>query len=70
MKKTIFQKAASVFFLLILPLSFPYEKEMAEASEPRPNILFIITDDQERREFNFLEEGRTESKPSRAKRYS
>ena len=61
MKNSISQKASSVFFLLILPLSFPYEKEMAEASEPRPNILFIITDDQERREFNFLEEGRTEN---------
>jgi arylsulfatase A-like enzyme len=27
---------------------------------PRPNVLFIITDDQERKEFNFLPEGRDE----------
>ena len=31
----------------------------ASANE-RPNILFIITDDQERKEFNFLPEGRDE----------
>ncbi|MGI9447005.1 MAG: sulfatase-like hydrolase/transferase, partial [Pirellulales bacterium] len=60
MTNSFVQKVWSVFFLLILPLSFPCEKEIAAASESRPNILFIITDDQERREFNFLEEGRTE----------
>ena len=31
-----------------------------EGADGRPNILFIITDDQERREFNFLPEGRDE----------
>ena len=59
MKNSFVQKVLSVFFLLILPLFFTHRKEIA-AAEPRPNILFIITDDQERREFNFLEEGRTE----------
>ena len=49
----------NIFFLLILPLSL-LRKEIAAAPETRPNILFIITDDQERREFNFLNEGRTE----------
>ena len=33
-------------------------------STRRPNVLFIISDDQERREFNFLVEGRDdEGKP-------
>ena len=59
MKNSFVQKPLNIFFLLILPLSIPYEKELAAASESRPNILFIITDDQERREFNFLEEGKT-----------
>ncbi|MEO1993241.1 MAG: sulfatase-like hydrolase/transferase [Pirellulales bacterium] len=31
-----------------------------KVNNERPNILFIITDDQERREFNFLPEGRDE----------
>jgi arylsulfatase A-like enzyme len=30
------------------------------SANERPNILFVITDDQERREFNFLPEGRDE----------
>ena len=59
MKNSFVQKASIVFFLLILPLSCLCKKETA-ASEPRPNILFIITDDQERREFNCLKEGKTE----------
>ena len=36
------------------------EPNIATAEEERPNILFIISDDQERREFNFLSEGRDE----------
>ncbi|MCK4684698.1 MAG: sulfatase-like hydrolase/transferase, partial [Pirellulales bacterium] len=60
MKNSFVQKVLNIFFLLILPLSLPCEKEIAAASESRPNILFIITDDQERREFNFLDEGKTE----------
>ena len=32
----------------------------AASAKERPNVLFIITDDQERREFNFLPEGRDE----------
>ncbi len=60
MNNSFVQKVLNIFFLLILPLSLPCEKEIAAASESRPNILFIITDDQERREFNFLEEGKTE----------
>jgi len=32
----------------------------AESEDRRPNILFVITDDQERKEFNFLLEGRDE----------
>ena len=37
----------------------PVAVQTAGAGE-RPNILFIITDDQERKEFNFLPEGRDE----------
>ena len=33
---------------------------IATAEDVRPNILFIISDDQERQEFNFLPEGRDE----------
>ena len=33
---------------------------IATAEGARPNILFIISDDQERQEFNFLPEGRDE----------
>lgn len=33
---------------------------IASAKDASPNILFIISDDQERREFNFLPEGRDE----------
>ena len=33
----------------------------AVAEGTRPNVLFIISDDQERREFNFLPEGRDEA---------
>ena len=50
MNNSFVQKVLNIFFLLILPLSLPCEKE----------TLFIITDDQERREFNFLDEGKTE----------
>ncbi|MBT3212123.1 MAG: sulfatase-like hydrolase/transferase, partial [Planctomycetaceae bacterium] len=59
MKISFSQKVSSAFLLLILPLPLTHIEEIA-AAEPRPNILFIITDDQERREFNFLKEGKTE----------
>ena len=43
-----------LFFALFLVLT------ACPAWADRPNILFIITDDQERKEFNFLAEGRDE----------
>ncbi|UCC99867.1 MAG: sulfatase-like hydrolase/transferase [Phycisphaerales bacterium] len=46
-------KRESFFCLLVLLSALP-------ALAERPNILFIITDDQERKEFNFLPEGRDE----------
>jgi len=42
------------FFALVTVLT------AAPALADRPNVLFIITDDQERAEFNFLPEGRDE----------
>jgi arylsulfatase A-like enzyme len=38
----------------------PSKPNIATAKDTRPNILFIISDDQERQEFNFLPEGRDE----------
>ena len=38
----------------------PSKPNIATAKDTRPNILFIISDDQERQEFNFLPEGRGE----------
>ncbi|MBC8871758.1 MAG: sulfatase-like hydrolase/transferase, partial [Planctomycetes bacterium] len=34
--------------------------QLAANAGTKPNVLFIITDDQERSEFNFLPEGRDE----------
>lgn len=45
--------------VLLLFVSNGYAEAKVQAGE-RPNILFIITDDQERSEFNFLPEGRGE----------
>ena len=49
--------------LLFVPLAIPASHGFADATsakDRRPNILFIVTDDQERAEFNFLPEGRDE----------
>jgi arylsulfatase A-like enzyme len=43
--------------VLVLFASNGFARSAAQADE-RPNVLFIITDDQERSEFNFLPEGR------------
>jgi len=51
MKNTILYLVAGWAFSLIANVAF---------ADERPNILFIITDDQERKEFNFLPEGRDE----------
>jgi len=45
--------------VLVLFASSGVARSTAE-TDKRPNILFIITDDQERAEFNFLSEGRDE----------
>ncbi|MGB0597671.1 MAG: sulfatase family protein [Rubripirellula sp.] len=55
--------------LIMLPLAItqvagatePQGKRIQQAADAaRPNVLFIISDDQERKEFNFLPEGRDE----------
>ena len=48
-----------VAVLLVVPAGIGGSSIAAEPHE-RPNVLFIISDDQERREFNFLPEGRDE----------
>ena len=52
-------KILSVSLLFTVVLSAPYSRAIL-AEDTRPNVLFIISDDQERREFNFLPEGRDE----------
>ena len=53
------QKMAAL--VLMVCVSSPWFAPSGLAKDARPNVLFIITDDQERKEFNFLPEGRDES---------
>ena len=48
-----------LFFLVILGMVYPCSASGGNPAEDnRPNIIFIITDDQHRDQFNFLAEGR------------
>ena len=51
------QRFAAASFCLLHTLLLCCCNQYSAAQDTRPNILFIITDDQERREFNFLPEG-------------
>ena len=54
------RRSAAAAFCLLHTLLLCCCNQYSAAQDTRPNILFIITDDQERREFNFLPEGRDE----------
>ena len=60
-KPTIYTFFISVFTLFIPIISFAQKKDNPKSAlKKQPNIIFIVTDDQHRNQFNFLKEGQDE----------
>ena len=60
-KPTIYTFFISVFTLFMTLISFAQKIENPKSAlKKQPNIIFIVTDDQHRNQFNFLKEGQDE----------
>lgn len=61
-KLTIYTFFICVFTLFIPIISFAQKKDNPKSAlKKQPNIVFIVTDDQHRNQFNFLKEGQDEA---------
>ncbi|GIR18063.1 MAG: hypothetical protein CM15mP32_2500 [Flavobacteriaceae bacterium] len=60
-KQTIHAFFICVFTFFIPIISFAQKKDNPKSAlKKQPNIIFIVTDDQHRNQFNFLKEGQDE----------